>query len=57
MTTDKARKILGEYAFSMSESQIQELIDCFNQIIEVGFQLFEKEHNQNTFDKRKIIAT
>jgi len=57
MTTDKARKLLGEYASSMSESQIQELIDSFNQLIEVGFQLFEKEYNQNTFDKRKIITT
>ncbi|MFH1408181.1 MAG: hypothetical protein ABIG91_04090 [Patescibacteria group bacterium] len=57
MTIDKARKILGKYAFSMSESQIQELIDSFNQLIEVGFQLFEKEYNQNTFDKRKVITT
>ncbi|EKE12879.1 MAG: hypothetical protein ACD_13C00134G0040 [uncultured bacterium] len=51
MTIEKARKILGECADSLSDQRLLEIITSFNQIIEVGFQLFETKYNQNTFDK------
>lgn len=57
MTITKARKVLGDLAVTISDNEIQEIIACFNQIIEVGFQLFETKYPKNTFDKTKTIET
>lgn len=44
MTIEKARKLLGETAKTLSDKDIQAIIDCFNAIIEVGLRQFERKH-------------
>ncbi|GEM_PF-4390340 len=42
MTVEQARGLLKNEATDMSDEQIQSIIDCFEGIIEVGFQQFER---------------
>lgn len=44
MTIKKAREILGEYAKGKSDQEIEEMVLCFNALIEVGIRQFEREH-------------
>ena len=44
MTIDKARKILGETAKTLSNEEVQAIIDCFNALIEVGLRQFERKY-------------
>lgn len=44
MTIQVARKLLGKASFRLNDQQIQEVIDCLSQIIEVGFQQFEQKY-------------
>ena len=43
MNLVKAKEILGPMAKGLSNDEIQAVIDCFSSIIEVGFQIFEKQ--------------
>ena len=45
MTIEKARAILKDYAKTLTDQQIQSIIDTFNAIIEVGFKQFERKHS------------
>ncbi|MDP2637794.1 MAG: hypothetical protein Q8P26_01920 [Candidatus Levybacteria bacterium] len=54
MTVEKARKILGSYAVSLSDDDILENIDCLNAIIEVGFRQFERKHKVHVDTNRSI---
>ncbi len=56
MTLDKARKIMGTMAESMTDEQIQAILDCFSSLIEVGFQSFEKSRQNRTLCKGNIIS-
>ncbi len=47
-----ARKILENEGVSMSNEQIQSIIDCFEGIIEVGLQQFEQVLLRN-FDNER----
>lgn len=44
MTIQRAREILGEYGTKLTNEQIQEVMDCFELVIEVGFQQFEDKY-------------
>ncbi|QQG43967.1 MAG: hypothetical protein HYW86_03835 [Candidatus Roizmanbacteria bacterium] len=44
MTIEKARKIIGVVSEKMTDTQIQLIIDCFDALIEVGFQQFEEKN-------------
>ena len=44
MTVDKAKKILGNVALGLSDKQIQDILDCFNVIIEVGIQQYVQKY-------------
>lgn len=44
MTIEKARKILGETAKTLSNDEVQAIIDCFNALIEVGLRQFERKY-------------
>lgn len=44
MTIEKARKILGDYAKNLSDQEIEEIMACFNALIEVGIRQFERKH-------------
>jgi len=44
MTIQRAREILGEYGTKLTDEQIQEVMDCFELVIEVGFQQFEDKY-------------
>lgn len=48
MTVIQARKILDVLAVNLTDEQIQEIIDCFSGLIEVGFQIFEKDKTNKT---------
>lgn len=41
MTVIQARKILGEEGKRLSDIEIKTIIECFEIVIEVGFQQFE----------------
>ena len=43
MTIEKAREILKDDESNMSDKQIQAIIDCFEKVIEVGFQQLEQK--------------
>lgn len=47
MTIEKARKILGKYGVSLSDNDVQAIIDNFNVIIEVGIRQFEKRFKKS----------
>lgn len=47
MTIEKARKILGNFAQSLSNEEIQEIIDCFHGVIEAGIRQFERKHKMD----------
>ena len=54
MTITKARKTLGDLAVTMSDEQIQALIDSFVVIIDVGFQSFDKKNlEKNVYNGKK----
>jgi len=44
MTIEKARKILGESAKTLTDEEVEEIIACFNALIEVGIRQFERKH-------------
>jgi len=44
MTTEKARKLLGDYAKSLSDQEVDDIIACFNALIEVGLRQFERKY-------------
>jgi len=44
MTIESAREILGNISKKMSDREIQEIIDCFSGIIEVGLRHFERKY-------------
>ena len=44
MTIEKARKILGKTADTLSDVDIQAIIDNFCMIIEVGLRQFERKY-------------
>ncbi len=44
MTIEKARKILGDYAKNLSDHEIEEIMACFNALIEVGIRQFERKY-------------
>lgn len=56
MTLDKARKIMGSLAESMTDEQIQAILDCFSSLIEVGFQSFEESRENRILTKGNIIS-
>jgi ABC-type transporter MlaC component len=47
MTIEKARKILGESAKTLTDKEVEEIIACFNALIEVGIRQFERKHRNN----------
>ena len=53
MTIEKAREILGKEACQLNNDQVQAIIDCFEGIIEVGFEQFEKKL-QEDFDNGRL---
>lgn len=56
MTTEKARKILGEYAKALSDQEIDDVIACFNALIEVGLRQFERKYKvEVSINKSKIL--
>lgn len=54
MTVANARKILGHLAETMTNDQIQTIIDSFSGIIEIGFQLFEKNEPKSASIKKNL---
>ena len=50
MTIEEARKILTKDGNNYTDSQLQLMIDCFNKIIEAGFQQFERINMEKGFD-------
>ncbi len=44
MTTEKARKLLGDYANNLSDQEVEDIISCFNALIEVGLRQFERKY-------------
>ncbi len=44
MTIEKARKILGESAKTLTDEEVEEIIACFNALIEVGIRQFERKY-------------
>lgn len=44
MTTEKARKLLGDYARNLSDQEVEDIIACFNALIEVGLRQFERKY-------------
>ena len=46
MTIEKAKKLLGINALSLSDKQIENIIDCFSAIIEVGIQQYAQQYTQ-----------
>ena len=52
MTIEKARKILGKTADTLSDVDIQAIIDNFCMIIEVGLRQFERKYKvEGNIDK------
>ena len=41
MTINKARQILGSEVKDKSDEQVQEIVNCINCLVEVGFEQFE----------------
>lgn len=54
MTIVKAREILGSLAETLSDEQVQAIIDNFSGIIEIGFQLFERNNPKLAATKNKL---
>lgn len=52
MTVEKAKNILGKYSQSLTDTEIQSIIDCFNGLIEVGLRQFERSQQIQIDTKR-----
>ena len=46
MSIEKAKQILGDYGQDLSNEKIGAIIECFNALIEVGFQQLERMYEQ-----------
>ncbi len=53
MTIENARKLLGESVKKLKDEEIQEIIDCFSGIIEVGLLHFERKYKLD-LEKREM---
>ncbi len=48
VTIIKAREIIKDAGKDLTDEQVQDLIDSFNLIIDVGLEQFEKTYNTGT---------
>lgn len=46
MTIEKAKQILAGYGQNLTNEQIVAIMECFDTLIEIGFQQFEKRHSE-----------
>ncbi len=43
MTTQQAKELLNKTGVTLDDEEIEKIIICFNQIIEIGFELYEAQ--------------
>jgi ABC-type transporter MlaC component len=59
MTIERARKILGEYEKTLTDEQLSAIIECFDALIEVGFQQYEQQRTtkrQHACNQKRLKA-
>ena len=51
MTIPQARKLLGDEALSMTDEEVQQLVDDFDMIAQFSIKMVqESDHSENTTD-------
>lgn len=53
MTTASAREILGMYASTLSDEQVNKIIDSLNVLLEIGFKQLEPKPEE--FERKETL--
>lgn len=52
MTLIQARSLLGKHSSKYNDASLEKIIQCFEALIELGFQQFEKDQSKYGFDTK-----